>query len=209
MPRRVPGTRFGWRGADAPRYRGPVRRLIRSPGGPRGGTRPVEVGRDTLPTRGQWLALAGVALLVIAADQVTKAIVRAELALGEEVRGFGPYAIEHVRNSGIAHGLFPGIASEVAVFTGIVVVGMLGYFARNGGGSPLAAVAFGLLVGGSVGNLADRVRLGYVTDFIDPDRGGTFNVADVSIMLGLGLMLVMALAGGPRPEAADSPRSGS
>ena len=157
----------------------------------------------------QWLSMAVVALAAIAADQVTKEITRAELALGEAVDLAGPFAIHHVRNTGIAFGLFPGQASPVTILTGIAVIWMLFYFARAGARHPLFPVAFGFLLGGSMSNLADRVRQGYVTDFLDPEYWPAFNLGDVFITIGVALLLAVFFLGERRPQVHRRPHGGS
>jgi signal peptidase II len=153
---------------------------------------PVSVAtRSFAPALGQWLSLLTVCLACVAADQVTKGIVRLELAYQESIDLAGPFEIHHVRNTGIAFGLFPDAASPVTILTGIAVVWMLAYFARSGARHPILPVALGLLLGGSVSNLADRIRQGYVTDFIDPEYWPAFNLGDVFITVGV-ITLLMA-----------------
>ena len=114
-----------------------------------------------------WLGLGAVAVAAIVADQLTKHVVASELALDDEVKVIGPFTIHHVQNSGIAFGLFASATAAVIVLTRVAVAWMVGYFARSGARHPLLPVAVGLLIGGSVSNLADRIRLGHVTDFLD------------------------------------------
>jgi signal peptidase II len=155
---------------------------------------PVSVAtRSFAPGIAQWLALIIVAVACIAADQVTKGIVRSDLAYQEAIDLAGPFQIHHVRNTGIAFGLFPGKAEPVTILTGIAVIWMLVYFGRAGARHPLIPVALGLLLGGSLSNLADRARQGYVTDFIDPEYWPAFNLGDVFITVGVILLLVTLL----------------
>ena len=102
-----------------------------------------------------------------AADQLTKHIVVGSLALDDGIHIVGPFWIHHVQNSGIAFGLFSSATPVVIVLTAIAVAWMLVFFARSGARHPVLPVSLGLVIGGSVSNLLDRVRLGYVTDFID------------------------------------------
>lgn len=141
-----------------------------------------------------------VALAAVAADQVTKAIVRSQLALGEATQVFSFFDIHHVRNTGIAFGLFPGAASPVTILTGIAVIWMLVYFARSGARHPILPVALGFLLGGSMSNLVDRIRQGYVTDFLDPDYWPAFNLGDVFITVGVGILLAILILGERRPR---------
>ena len=79
----------------------------------------------------------------------------------------GPLTIHHVENSGIAFGLFGSRTTIVIAITAIAVGAMLVFFARSGRRHPVLPVALGLVLGGSISNLIDRVRLGHVTDFLD------------------------------------------
>ncbi len=142
----------------------------------------------------QWLALVLVASAAVAADQVTKWTVSSTLALGSAVEIFGPFSIHHVRNSGIAFGLFSDSTSIVIVLTALAVGGMLFFFARAGRRHPLLPVALGLVVGGSLSNLVDRVRLGHVTDFLELDFWPAFNLADTFIVVGVALLFLSFVA---------------
>lgn len=144
-------------------------------------------------TRRQWVGLAAVAGAAVLADQATKAAVRSSLSADEVVHVGGPLSIREVWNSGIAFGLFAQALPAVVLLTAVAVAWMLLFFARSGGRHPLLVPAIGLLVGGSFANLLDRVRLGHVTDFIDLRWWPTFNLADVSITVGVALLLVVAL----------------
>ena len=100
------------------------------------------------------------------------------LPLGNAVASIGPFSIHHVQNSGIAFGLFADSTTAVIVLTAAAVAAMLVFFARSAQRHPLLPVALGLVIGGSVANLIDRVRLGHVTDFLDFDYWPAFNLAD-------------------------------
>ena len=136
----------------------------------------------------QWLALLLVASAAIVADQVTKQIVGRTLALGDSVDIVGPFSIHHVQNSGIAFGLFASRTVPVIAVTAIVVGLMLWFFARSGKRHPMLPVALGLVVGGSIANLIDRVRLGHVTDFLDLVAWPAFNLADTFIVAGVAIL---------------------
>jgi signal peptidase II len=113
--------------------------------------------------------------------------------------------ITYVRNTGIAFGVLPGKLAVVSVLTLIAVVWMLVHFARSGSRHVLFPVALGLLVGGSVSNLADRVLQGHVTDFIHVSHWPTFNLADSFIVCGVGLLLIgLSRVEQPPPKDADS-----
>lgn len=131
--------------------------------------------------------------LSLALDQLTKALVRGGLSVGESVPVEGFFRLTHVTNSGAIFGLFP---NQVVVMTGASLVGIavLLYFYHanvNAGGDWRVRVALGLLLGGAVGNLIDRLLLGKVTDFLDVGAWPVFNLADSSIVTGV-IMLAVA-----------------
>jgi signal peptidase II len=159
----------------------------------------------------QWVSLVAVALAALGADQLTKAIVTSELGLNEEAQVVGPFSIHHVQNSGIAFGFFASATSLVILLTGVAVIWMIYFFARSGSRHTVLPVALGLVIGGSVSNLVDRVRLGHVTDFLDFTYWPAFNLADTFIVVGVAILLLALVAadrstGGPRrvSEAARS-----
>ena len=152
---------------------------------------------------GQWLSLVAIALAAVAADQLTKHIVAGELALDDGVHVVGPFWIRHVQNSGIAFGFFSQATVVVVVVTAIAVAWMLAFFARSGARHPVLPVALGLVIGGSVSNLADRARLGYVTDFIDFRWWPAFNLAAPFIVVGV-LILLGALVHAERDPRRPS-----
>jgi signal peptidase II len=151
----------------------------------------------TLP---HWLGLASIALAAVAADQLTKHIVASRLRLEDGIHVLGPFWIRHVQNSGIAFGLFASATPVVIVLTGIAVAWMLVYFARSGARHPILPVALGLVIGGSVSNLLDRVRLGYVTDFLDFRYWPAFNLADSFIVIGVAVLLAALVAADREPR---------
>jgi signal peptidase II len=151
----------------------------------------------------EWLALGAVALAAIGADQLTKHIVSSQLALDDEVNLVGPLSIHHVQNSGIAFGLFSSATAVVIVLTSFAVGWMLLFFARSGSRHPVLPVALGLVIGGSVSNLVDRVRLGHVTDFLDLKFWPAFNLADSFIVVGV-VILLLALFAADRPARSRS-----
>lgn len=138
-----------------------------------------------------WLRAIGVTLAVVALDQATKAAVRSSLHLGERHDLLLSIDLVHVRNRGIAFGLFAGGGALLTVLTYTALGLLLVYFARHAG-QRLLWLPTGLLLGGALGNLIDRARLGAVTDFIDPPWWPAFNLADTAITLGV-LALLVAL----------------
>jgi signal peptidase II len=152
----------------------------------------------------QWVALLVVAGTAVIADQLTKSIVTTRLPIGDAVASLGPFSIHHVQNTGIAFGLFAHSTTAVIVLTAAAVTAMLVFFARQAQRHPLLPVALGLVIGGSVSNLVDRVRLGHVTDFLDFLYWPAFNLADTFIVVGVALLFVSFVA-----SDRTSPRLGT
>jgi signal peptidase II len=134
----------------------------------------------------------------LAGDQLTKYIVTSELRLRESVPVLGPFEIHRVQNPGIAFGLFPSATAVVIALTTFAVAWMLVFFARSGARHPVIPAALGLLIGGSVSNLVDRIRLGHVTDFLDVGWWPAFNLADSFIVLGVCILLGALIAADTR-----------
>jgi signal peptidase II len=115
-----------------------------------------------------------------------------------------------VQNSGIAFGFFSSATSLVILLTGVAGVWMIYFFARSGSRHAVRPVALGLVIGGSVSNLIDRVRLGHVTDFLDFTYWPAFNLADTFIVVGVAILLLALVAvdrsSGPR-RVSEATRS--
>lgn len=128
-------------------------------------------------------------VVVIGADQLSKAAVRSSIVPGE-TRGVLPgIQLVNTRNQGVAFGFLPGDHVVVTVLVGVALLVLLVYFARNRD-KPLIWLPTGMLLGGALGNALDRVRVGYVTDFIKFPLGWPpFNLADASITIGVLLLL--------------------
>jgi len=173
--------------------------------------RPILAAERSLAAgRTQWLALLVVAAAALIADQLTKQVVGRTLEVGESVDIAGPFSLHHVRNSGIAFGLFSSRTTVVIAITALAVGWMLWFFARAGRRHPVLPVALGLVLGGSIANLSDRVRLGHVTDFLDLEAWPAFNLADTFIVVGVAVLFgTLVLADRPRrmhgPRHGDSP----
>jgi signal peptidase II len=169
------------------------------------GLAPVSVAERPLGAgTWEWIGLATVAGAAVLADQVTKHLVRTQVGLDESVRLVGPLAIHRVQNSGIAFGLFSQATAIVTLATAFAVGWMLVFFGRAGGRHPVLPAALGLLIGGSISNLLDRVRLGHVTDFLDIGWWPAFNLADTFICVGVAILLI-ALIVSERPRRARRP----
>jgi signal peptidase II len=148
--------------------------------------------------RAELLAMSLTAALILLVDQSTKMLVASGIELGGRVQVIGDLLVLwHVRNAGAAFSLFQGGQIFFLVVT-LLAFGMIVYFHRSFRGRGLALhVVLGLVLGGTLGNLLDRVRLGYVIDFVSVGIGDlrwpTWNVADASIVVGI-LALVAYLA---------------
>jgi signal peptidase II len=162
---------------------------------------PVSVAERSLAAGAwQWAGLGAVGVAAVIADQVTKHVVTSTLALDESVHVAGPLSIHHVQNSGIAFGLFSNSTAAVTVVTSIAIVWMVVYFARSGSRHPVLPAALGLLIGGSLSNLVDRIRLHHVTDFIDVKWWPAFNLADSFIVVGVAILLGALVAADRSPQ---------
>ena len=131
------------------------------------------------------LAACGVVVLV---DQGTKAIATSLVDRGDRSEVLPFLAFENVRNKGVAFGLGGDISAVLIGATIVVLVGVLAFLALRGKSGALAWLPAALLIGGALGNLADRVREGAVTDWIDLPLWPTFNLADVAIVVGVLLL---------------------
>ena len=145
-----------------------------------------------------WARLGAVVAAVVAVDQVTKAIAVAALVRGQSVDVFYGLELTHVRNTGVAFGALSDGGSLVTVLVLAALAGLLAFFATHIA-VRLLWLPVGLVVGGAVGNLADRAREGTVIDFLDPIAWPAFNLADTAVVVGvLGLFYVMdGSRGGP------------
>ena len=141
---------------------------------------------------------AALAAIVVIVDQVTKALVRSGIPIGDEHKFFIGINLVHVRNTGVAFSLFSGGGTLVLVFTFVALAVLVGYLARRPE-RPWLWVPTGLLIGGAIGNLIDRVVHGAVTDFVKFPLWPAFNCADISITFGV-LALLWVLEGPQRRE---------
>ena len=141
--------------------------------------------------RGKWLnvAFSLTALLVVVADQLSKTWIRSNLVVGQSLPETGFFRLTHIHNTGAAFGLFrdQSFILTIVALVGIVVLLLYALFIYRRFpilDNRLGKSALGLVLGGTVGNLIDRIRLGYVTDFIDVGVWPAFNIADSVIVVG-------------------------
>jgi signal peptidase II len=162
-----------------------------------------------------WPLFLGVAAIVAVVDQLTKAWLTSFLGPGESTSIVGDYLrLVHGQNNGAIFGLFKDSAALFAIVS-IAVIGLIVAYHARAGRSAYLSVTLGLLLGGAIGNVIDRFRLGYVVDFVDAGIGTlrfyTFNVADAAISLSLLLLILIAvrpsLAGDGGPRSADGAQS--
>jgi signal peptidase II len=140
-------------------------------------------------TRAWWLAGA-LGAGILALDQLAKAVVEDHIVPGERVDLAGPLRLTLSHNQGVAFGLAGGGGLGLIILT-LAALGLVSVlFARNPTRQGMW-VAFGLIAGGALGNLIDRLRAGAVTDFIDLPHWPTFNLADISITVGVILLALI------------------
>lgn len=145
----------------------------------------------TAPARA-WALAGALCLLVLAADQAAKAVIEAQLVPGEHVDVLGPLGLTLSHNKGVAFGLAGG-AGIGLILTTAAALALIGWLFARDPLRPGMWVATGLLAGGALGNLVDRVRADQVTDYIDVGSWPPFNLADVAITCGVVLIVFLYL----------------
>ena len=144
-----------------------------------------------MTSRGAWARTGLTVGLVVAADQLTKKLARDGVRPGEEDPIFPALKLVNVRNEGVAFGIDAGGKTLVIAIIALALLALVLYFARHTA-RPLIWLPTGLLVGGALGNIVDRIRDGAVTDFLKIPAWPAFNIADVAITFGV-LALVLVL----------------
>ena len=133
----------------------------------------------------------------MALDQGSKQLIVSSLRRGESVNVFAGLDLTNTRNTGVAFGALEGSGTIVGVLISLALALLIGYFAMNAGRRRLW-LPVGMLLGGALGNLVDRVREGAVVDFIDPVAWPAFNLADSAIVIGVFGLLYVVEAGSTR-----------
>jgi signal peptidase II len=139
-----------------------------------------------------WSLAGALCALVLIADQAAKAAIEDHLVVGEEVDVVGPLKLTLSHNAGVAFGLAGGAGAGLVLVTAGALI-LIGYLFSRKPERPGMWVAVGLLTGGALGNLADRVRADAVTDYIDVGSWPAFNLADMAITAGVVLMVLIYL----------------
>jgi len=158
----------------------------------------MAVASSTVERRAtRWGLFLGIAVVVVIVDQLSKAWLVANVAQGDAIDVVGDWLrLIHGRNDGGLFGLFQGSAIVLAIAS-LAVIGLIVAYHARARPSIVLSVALGLLLGGAIGNLIDRIRYGYVVDFVDAGIGDirfyTFNVADSAISVAILLLILLAL----------------
>jgi len=155
-----------------------------------------------------------IAVAIVTLDLATKALAEARLEPSSPVRVVGEVVrLTLVHNSGTAFGLFPGNRLPFIAFSVVAVGVILLMFRRLAERSAVHVASMGLLLGGAVGNLHDRIRFGEVTDFIQVGVAGhywpVFNVADSAITVGVALLVLSLMRGEGEPASESDPEAAS
>jgi len=138
-----------------------------------------------------WLRVGFVLVCVVVLDQLSKRAIEHSIVPGEEHRFLPGVQLVDTRNHGVAFGFLPGNHVAVTVLIALALVVLLVYFARNSTRA-LMWLPTGMIAGGALGNVLDRVRHGSVTDFIKLPLGWPpFNLADTSITLGIVILFLL------------------
>jgi len=150
---------------------------------------------------GGWLRLLAAVVVVIGLDQLSKQIAIAAVERGDSVNVFLGLDITNTRNTGVAFGALQGSDTIIPLLIGCALITLITYFAVNAG-RPWLWLPAGMLLGGALGNLIDRIREGAVIDFIDPIAWPAFNLADSCIVVGVLILLyvVEVRPGEAQPE---------
>jgi signal peptidase II len=155
------------------------------------------------------LLVVGVAVVVFAVDRITKAWVSDNIPLGTARPVVGDYVrIVHAQNTGAAFGLLPERTTLLSILSVVAVLAIVYYYRQIASNSALVSATLGMQLGGAFGNLLDRIRQGYVVDFVDVGLGDVrfwaFNVADSSIVVGI-ILVTLALWYEERRTATPKP----
>ncbi|MGE4428533.1 MAG: signal peptidase II [Solirubrobacteraceae bacterium] len=152
--------------------------------------------------------VVAVAVAILVVDQLTKRLVVASLERGQRENFLPLLDLVHVRNDGVAFSSFAGKPWIVGILVAAALVALTVWFLRNRS-LPLAWLAAGMLAGGALGNVLDRITEGAVIDFLKPPNWPAFNIADISIIVGMALLVFVVEREHRRTEAAARRRTGT
>ncbi len=149
-----------------------------------------------MPTR-RLALLVGPALVVLITDQISKDLIRRGLQHGRVIDLLGGLVrLDFTRNTGAAFGMFRAGGLVFAAIALLVAAGIALSYQRVARSGSLVRLGLGFVLGGAIGNLLDRVRFGYVVDFVDLRWWYVFNVADSAIVAGVGLLVLHSICNG-------------
>lgn len=169
---------------------------------------PPEPSDSPAPEWRRRVLIGAVAVVLLAADQLTKWLVITHLPHGAFVRVTPFLKIKHAVNTGVAFGLWSRGGRVLPAVAALCIIALLVWGSRYARRSALVGWALALVVGGALGNMVDRIRLGHVTDFIDFGFWPVFNVADSCVVIGALLLLIHSLRAHPaEPAAAAAPEA--
>ena len=174
----------------------------------------VERQSESLPRTvlREWI-VAATAVVALAADQISKYLVRENMDIGESWPAQGFFRLTYGTNTGSAFGLFQDQTTILTIASVFAIAFIIYFYRSHSDRTWITKLTIGLLLGGAVGNLVDRVVAGRVTDFIDVGPWPIFNLADSSITVGITLLIAsLVLTSGKTedssmPEGAGSPDS--
>lgn len=150
--------------------------------------------------RSAWTRVAVLAACIVVADQILKAVVKSAIERGQEEPVLLGVKLVNGRNTGVAFGQLQDGGAIVAVVIALAVAALLAYFARHAQ-RRLMWLPTGMLLGGALGNIVDRVREGAVVDFVKLPYWPAFNLADVAITFGVIVLLFVMEKDGARGSA--------
>jgi signal peptidase II len=147
------------------------------------------------PATRAWRLAGALCGIVVAVDQAAKAIVENHLVPGQQVDVLGPFGLTLSHNQGVAFGLASGSDAPLVAFA-FAALAVIGFILQRNPALPGIWVAAGLISGGALGNLADRLRAGAVTDYVEIGSWPPFNLADVAITAGVVLFAIIFIQAG-------------
>lgn len=156
----------------------------------------------TAPAARAWARAGALCGVVVIVDQAAKAAIEAHVTVGEKIHVLGPLGLTLSHNNGVAFGLAGGAGVRLVLVT-MAALGVIAYLFSRNPARPGMWIAVGLIAGGALGNLADRIRADAVTDFVDLPPWPPFNLADLSITAGVIVLVAIYLREAERERKGD------